>query len=42
MDPPLSILFADIKIPMITYDRGVDHVVEKKNRMLLLLRLTQV
>ena len=41
MDPPLSILFADMKIPMITHDRDVGHVVEKKKRMLL-LRLTQV
>ena len=36
VDPPLSILFADMRVPMITRDCDVDHVVEKKNRMLLL------
>ena len=36
VDPPLSILFVDMRVPMITRDCDVDYVVEKKNRMLLL------
>ena len=32
MDPPLSILFNDMRVSVITRDRDVDHVVEKKNR----------
>ena len=32
MDPPLSILFADMRVPVISRDRDVDHVMEKKNR----------
>ena len=34
VNPPLFILFADMRVPVITHDRDVNGVVEKKNRML--------